>query len=56
MSTQSLPLPTGRERRRTAVASLLDPAILLPALPEMVRKLDPRTDDQEPGHVRGRGR
>ena len=42
MITQTTPLQSHRERKRMPVASLLDPAILLPALPEMFRKLDPR--------------
>ena len=35
MITQSTPLQIHRERKRMPVASLLDPAILLPALPEI---------------------
>ena len=31
MSTQSMPLQIHRERKRMPVASMLDPAILLPA-------------------------
>ena len=42
MITQSMPLQIHRERKRMPVASLLDPAILVPALPDMFRKLDPR--------------
>ena len=42
MITQLTPLQVHRERRRMSVATMLDPAILLPALPETFRKLDPR--------------
>ena len=42
MITQSTPLQIHRERKRMPVASLLDPAILMPALPEMFRKVDSR--------------
>ena len=43
MITQSTPLQCHRERKRRPVASLLDPAILVPAhCRDMFRKLDPR--------------
>ena len=42
MMTQTTPLQIHRERKRMPVAAMLDPAILLPAIPEAFRKLDPR--------------
>ncbi|MFZ1431298.1 MAG: potassium-transporting ATPase subunit KdpB [Geminicoccaceae bacterium] len=42
MLTQSSPLQSHKERKRMPVTSILDPAILLPALSDAVRKLDPR--------------
>ena len=35
---------------------MLDPAILVPAIGDAFRKLDPRAHDPQPGDVRGRGR
>jgi len=42
MITQTTPLQIHRERKRMPVAAMLDPAILLPAVPQAFRKLDPR--------------
>ena len=42
MLTQATPLQSHEVRKRMPVTSMLDPAILLPALPDAVRKLDPR--------------
>ena len=35
---------------------MTDPAILVPAIGQAFRKLDPRLMVQQPGHVRSRGR
>ena len=43
-------------RKRMPVSALLDPKIVVPAIGSAFVKLDPRTSDQEPGHVRGRDR
>ena len=42
MITQTTPLQIHRERKRMPVASMLDPTILVPAVPQAFRKLDPR--------------
>ncbi len=42
MTTQTTPLQAHRERKRMPVAFMLDPAILSPAVPQALRKLDPR--------------
>ena len=45
-----------RNKMRGTQTTMLDPAILVPAIGQSFVKLDPRVDDQEPGDVRGRGR
>ena len=42
MTSQTTPLQIHRERKRMPVAAMLDPTILLPAVPQAFRKLDPR--------------
>ena len=41
---------------KPARSSLFDPALIQPAVFEAFRKLDPRVQWREPGHVRGPGR
>jgi K+-transporting ATPase ATPase B chain len=42
MNPQTTPLQIHRERKRMPVAAMLDPTILLPAVPQAFGKLDPR--------------
>ena len=49
-------METSRLRKRMPVTALTDPKIVLPAIGSAFAKLDPRTHDEEPGDVRGRGR
>ena len=43
-------------RKKRSAATMLDPAIVLPAIGSAFVKLDPQNADQEPDHVRARGR
>ena len=48
---------SGRRRAASAAGStMIDPSILVPAIGDAFRKLDPRLHDPQPGDVRGRGR
>ena len=49
-------METSQLRKRMPVTALTDPKIVWPAIGSAFAKLDPRAHDEEPGHVRGRGR